>query len=115
MTEKNKLVDMTGNEIRVYQYLKYGIKNRVTRDFLVSKTGISDREVRRAIHSLRDKGYPICSAVERPGGYWLCNDVDFLIWFIADLKTQRDGLSKAIRRMEKMLKDWGKKNEGMPF
>lgn len=33
MTKNNKLVDMTGNEIRVYQYLKYGIKNRVTRDF----------------------------------------------------------------------------------
>lgn len=106
MTKNNKLVDMTGNEIRVYQHLASGKKNKRTRAFLVAKTGMSDREVRRAVHSLRNKGYLICSCVEKPGGYWLCNNIDDLKSFIADLEIQREGFSKAIRDMKKLLKDW---------
>ena len=104
-----KLTDLTGNEIRVYQYLRAGKKNSRSKEWLCNKTELDEREVRRAIHGLRLKGYPICSATEHPGGYWLCNDEQDLVCFIADLKIQRDAFSKAIKHLEKLLKYWSKK------
>ena len=108
-----KLVDMTGNEIRVYQYLKKGRKNRCTRDYLVAKTGMTDRRVREAVHTLRAKGVPICSVTGKPGGYWICNNADELKQFISELHVQRDQFSKAILRLEKFLK--GSKNGKLLF
>lgn len=104
-----QLTDLSGNEIRVYQYLREGKKKARSRQWLCQKTGLADREVRRAIHNLRIKGYPVCSATGKPGGYWLCDDEQDLVSFIADLKLQRDEFSKAIKRLESLLKNWGKK------
>lgn len=99
-----KLVDMTGNETRVYTHLRTGKKNRRTRDYLIAKTGLTDRRVREAVHSLRAKGVPICSVTGKPGGYWICNDADELKQFIGELRVQRDQFSKAILRLEKFLR-----------
>lgn len=99
------LQDLTGNEIRVYQYLKTGKKNRRTREFLVQKTGLNDRAVRTAIHSMRQKGLPICSITGNPGGYWFCTDEEELKSFIADLEIQRDCFSGAIRKLRTLLRD----------
>ena len=104
-----KLIDATGNEVRVYSHLRTGKKNRRTRDYLVAKTGLTDRRVREAVHSLRAKGVPICSVTGKPGGYWICDDSDELKQFIGELRVQRDQFSKAILRLEKFLKNWGKK------
>ncbi len=41
-----------------------------SREELRYKTGVCDRQVRRAIHELRRDGYKIISSSDRPG-YWL--------------------------------------------
>lgn len=98
-----KLVDMTGNEIRVYQHLRAGKKNKRTRDYLIAKTGLTDRRVREAVHSLRAKGVPICSITGKPGGYWICKDADELKQFIAQLEIQRNCFGMAIYKLRKLL------------
>lgn len=97
--------DLTGNEMRVYQYLREGKKNRRTREFLVQKTGLDDRAVRAAVHGMRQKGFPICSITGKPGGYWFCTDEEELKSFIADLEIQRDCFSNAIRKLRTLLRD----------
>lgn len=100
-----KLTGLTGNEIRVYQYLRTGKKKARSREWLCQKTGLGDRAVRRAVHGLRLKGYPVCSITANPGGYWLVDNEDDLRYFIADLILQRDAFSKAIKKLENLLKD----------
>lgn len=103
-----QLTDLSGNEIRVYQYLREGKKKARSREWLCQKTGLPDRAVRYAINCLRAKGYPVCSTTQSPGGYWLCDDTEDLVSFIAHLKSQRDKFSKTIKRLEALLKNWGK-------
>lgn len=105
MTKPKQLVDMTGNEIRVFQHLRCGKKNRRTRNYLMITTGMSDRAIRAAVHSMRAKGVPVCSITAYPGGYWLCNDADELKHFIAELEIQRNCFGMAIHKLRKMLKE----------
>ena len=105
MNEKQKLTNLSGEAIRVYQHLQRGQKNAVSRSLLVSKTGLCDRQVRRAIAELRTKGYPVCSVTAKPGGYWLTDDAAELIGFIASLQLQRDYFDKAIKRLQQRVKE----------
>lgn len=103
-----KLTDLNENEIRVYQYLREGKKKARSREWLSNKTGLPDRNVRFAIGGLRAKGYPVCSTTQSPGGYWLCDNAEDLFSFVEHLKSQRDKFSKTIKRLEALLKNWGK-------
>ncbi len=105
MNGKQKLTNLSGDAIRVYQHLRRGKKNATSRDFLIQVTGLNDRRVRRAIAELRSNGYPVCSITSRPGGYWLTDKNDELREFIAQLEIQRDYFGKAIKRLRQRLQE----------
>ena len=105
MKGKQKLTNLSGDAIRVYQYLRRGKKNARSRDFLVQKTGLDERRVRRAVAELRAEGYPVCSVTAKPGGYWLTDKDDELREFIAQLEIQRDYFGKAIKRLRQRLQE----------
>lgn len=48
-----------------------------TREHLRRKAGISDRQMRATIETLRKQGYPICSDSQN-GGYWMGSEKDAL-------------------------------------
>lgn len=103
--KNGKLTKLNGDEIRVFQYLKRGAKNRRSRDFLIQKTGLDDRRVRRAIAGIRAKGYPVCSITAKPGGYWLCDDAAQLREFIGQLEVQKEWFAKAIKKLRARLQE----------
>lgn len=102
---KQKLTNLSGDAIRVYQYLRRGQKNARCRNFLVQKTGLDDRRVRKAVAELRSKGYPVCSTTTYPGGYWLTDDAVELLRFISQLEIQRDYFNKAIKKLRQRLQE----------
>lgn len=102
---KQKLTNLSGDAIRVYQHLRRGQKNATSRSFLTRVTGLEDRRIRRAVAELRSKGYPVCSIAAHPGGYWLSNDADELKEFIVQLEIQRDYFGKAIKRLRQRLQE----------
>ena len=105
MNGKQKLTNLSGDAIRVYQHLRRGQKNTTSRSFLIQVTGLNDRRVRKAIADLRAEGYPVCSTTTEPGGYWLSNDAVELLRFITQLELQRDYFTKAIKRLRQRLQE----------
>lgn len=103
MKGKQKLTNLSGDAIRVISHLQTGKKKARSRAFLMQKTDLSDRRVRRAVAELRAQGYPVCSITAKPGGYWLSNDASELREFIAQLEVQRDFFGKAIKKLRQRL------------
>lgn len=54
-----------------------GRENAVTREYLCSMTGLSDREVRKTIEGLRNDGFFICNDGDG-WGYYISNDINQL-------------------------------------
>lgn len=74
-------------------YLKVGRENAVTRQFLRSVTGMSDRDVRQDIEIMRQKGIPIMSS-SRTAGYWLAESIDEVESLQKELLHRADELYK---------------------
>lgn len=71
-------------------------KNRISRHDLCAQIGYTDRSNRRAIHSLRRKGFPVCSDAD--GGYWLGTPVE---WEEFREKERQAALSRMYPAIEK--------------
>ena len=74
---------------------------KVTREELVSMTGLTDRKVRREIESMRRDGVPICSSLD--GGYSLAKSPYELEEF----------LDRYTRTAKKILSTGGKMKRGI--
>ena len=77
-----------------------GKKNSITRDELVGATGMSDREVRREIGRLRNKGTPICATIHG-NGYFLAESEEEFKQAIREYTAYARSIFKTAAQMKK--------------
>jgi hypothetical protein len=102
-----------GLEKRIMEILDnhQGQADRISRPMLIRalfgilpknyKDSTEDRQMRRAIKTRHDMGYPVLSD-SGEGGYWLPATVHEADAYVAELESRRDQLDKTIR----IIKNW---------
>lgn len=67
----------------ILDYIPYGRENAISRESLARITGMSDRQVRKAIEGLREDGEVILSS-SHSKGYWRSDDEADISAYIAE-------------------------------
>lgn len=79
----------------VWDLIRWGSENAVSRPYLVEKTGMADRRIRAIIAELSRLGLPVGSSTKsRAGGY-------FKIATIADLEKDRHFKARALKQLQR--------------
>lgn len=90
----------------IINYIPHGRKNAVSRGYLVSKTGLSDRKVRELVEDYRANWTPIapmiCSDSETKG-YWLSNDRSEIERCRDFLNSYRNSAGRVVGNIDKQL------------
>lgn len=87
---------MTTVESQVWNRLSH---KPTSKDELHSMTGYSDREIRAAIQTLRNNGYPVMSS-SSTNGYWIARNEDEIYMLIAELKSRASEMMNTARSLE---------------
>lgn len=87
---------MTTIESQVWNRLS---NKPITKKQLYSMTGYSDREIRAAVQTLRNKGYPVMSS-SKTNGYWIARNEDEIYMLIAELKSRASEIMNTARSLE---------------
>ena len=93
------LEKLTYDEFCVYNVIGKSKDNLSTKSYISNLTGYKEREIKSIIHSLREKGIPVCSQVTNGGGYWIETDKAEFGRFVAQQKIQVEGYIKALETM----------------
>ena len=100
--------DKQKNTVREHLRLNaYGRENAIGKGSLSFTCGISERNIRHVINELIDEGYPVCSAVHEPAGYYLPRDrdeaqeaINTLTSYARELETRKRHLERNVEQME---------------
>lgn len=95
-------------ENMILNNLKPGRENSISRDKLVSMTGINDRTIRNTIADLRASGIPIISNTNK-GGYYLPATQEEAQEYISSMENRAINTFKSV----KATKEWLKKNRNI--
>ncbi len=87
---------MTTVESQVWNRLSH---KPITKKQLYSMTGYSDREIRAAIQTLRNNGYPVMSS-SRTNGYWIARNEDEIYMLVNELKSRANEIMNTARSLE---------------
>lgn len=87
---------MTTIESQVWNRLSH---KPITKKQLYSMTGYSDREIRAAIQTLRNNGYPVMSS-SRTNGYWIARNEDEIYMLVNELKSRANEIMNTARSLE---------------
>lgn len=87
---------MTTIESQVWNRLSH---KPITKKQLYSMTGYSDREIRAAIQTLRNNGYPVMSS-SRTNGYWIARNEDEIYMLVNELRSRASEMLKTARSLE---------------
>jgi len=87
MNERYGYTQYQINSNPVYQHLKHGQANAISRQALKELTGLSDRRIRRDIQELRNKGIPIISTSDSKG-YYLAESNEEVRHYIAETRSR---------------------------
>lgn len=87
---------MTTVESQVWNRLSH---KPTTKKQLYSMTGYSDREIRAAVQTLRNNGYPVMSS-SKTNGYWIARNEDEIYMLIAELKSRANEMMNTARSLE---------------
>ena len=87
---------MTTIEAQVWNRLS---QKPITKEQLYSMTGYNDREIRAAVQTLRNNGYPVMSSSKR-SGYWIARNEDEIHMLIAELKSRANEMMNTVRSLE---------------
>lgn len=93
-------------ENMILNNLKPGRENSISRDKLVSMTGINDRTIRDKIADLRASGIPIISNTNK-GGYYLPASADEAQEYIESMESRAKKTFVSIKATKQWLKDNG--------
>lgn len=96
---------MTGEYI--INFLNHGKNNALTRDALVSLTGLSDGTVRDMIKDARDNGYLIINDQDGEG-YYLSDDIDAIHRQYKQDTARAMSILKRRKHSRKLLKEAGR-------
>ena len=92
---------LTLQEMKILLLIPQSKKDAISRETLsMMLEELSDRSVRRTIHSLRAKGYPIMSDTKK-GGYYLATDQAEIAQFVAQQKHRIRSIQKSITIISK--------------
>lgn len=86
-------------EIIIYNLLKEGYENRISKGFIEGMTGIKERQFKVILKSLRYKGIPICSQATNGGGYWIEWDKKRFGQFVYEQKIELEGYQKSLQNL----------------
>lgn len=98
---------MKDKENGILFFLKVGKENAITRNQLVASTGYSDREVRKSIAYLREKGYPIMND-QKGSGYHISYDLDEIERQYRQDTARAMSILKRRKTLRKILKEKGR-------
>ena len=87
---------MTTAESQVWNRLSH---KPISKKELHSMTGYSDREIRAAVQTLRNNGYPVMSSSKK-SGYWIARNEDEIHMLIAELKSRASEMMNTVRSLE---------------
>ena len=87
---------MTTVEAQVWNRLS---DEPISKNELHSMTGYSDREIRAAVQTLRNNGYPVMSS-SKTNGYWIARNEDEIYMLIAELKSRASEMMNTTRSLE---------------
>lgn len=87
---------MTTVEAQVWNRLS---NKPISKNELHSMTGYSDREIRAAVQTLRNNGYPVMSS-SKTKGYWIARNEDEIHLLIAELKSRASEMMNTARSLE---------------
>jgi hypothetical protein len=94
----------TDEEIIIYNVLKEGYENRVSKGFIEGVTGIKERKFKEILKSLRFKGIPICSQIQNGGGYWIEWNKKEFGKFVYSQKIELEGYKKSLTKLIEIYK-----------
>lgn len=95
--ELQKIIkNLNNEEIIIYNILKEGYENRISKSYVRAMTGIKERQFKSIIKSLRFKNIPVCSQTTRGGGYWIEWDKKNFGKFVFEQKIQVEGYEKSL-------------------
>lgn len=94
--QKQENYIMTTVESQVWNRLSH---KPITKKELHSMTGYSDREIRAAVQTLRNNGYPVMSS-SKTNGYWIARNEDEIYMLIAELKSRASEMMNTARSLE---------------
>lgn len=87
---------MTTVEAQVWNRLSH---KPISKKELHSMTGYNDREIRAAVQTLRNNGYPVMSSSKK-SGYWIARNEDEIYMLIAELKSRASEMMNTVRSLE---------------
>ena len=87
---------MTTAESQVWNRLSH---KPISKKELHSMTGYNDREIRAAVQTLRNKGYPVMSS-SKTNGYWIARNEYEINMLIAELKSRASEMMNTVRSLE---------------
>lgn len=96
----NKDMTYTDTEKQLIKVLRPGIDNPITGRDIERLTGITSRNVRALCTPLTNKGVPIGSRTDSPGGYYIINTNAEKMMMLERLYAQRRGLDERIEALE---------------
>lgn len=102
MTKKQfeKIIkSLTDDEIIIYNLLKEGYDNRISKNFIEGMSGIKERQFKKILKSLRYKGIPICSQTTNGGGYWIEWNKKRFGRFVYEQQTELEGYKKSLQNL----------------
>ncbi len=79
-------------------YIPFGKQNAISREQLSLKAGMGDRQMRKEIERLREKGHVILSS-SHSGGYWQSDDASEIGQYIAENRSRIRKLYKTNRKL----------------
>lgn len=98
--ELQKIIkNLNEEETIIYNILKEGYENRISKGFVAGMTGIKERKFKSIIKSLRFKGVPVCSQTTRGGGYWIEWDKKNFGKFVFEQKIEVEGYQKSLNKL----------------
>lgn len=98
------VIELNPTEADIFMaLLPCSYENRLTRQELVIKTGLSDRMVRRTIENMRLKGIRVCSDSDY-AGYYIASDQSEYMMFRGTLIARLKSLAKTVRAMDSYTK-----------
>lgn len=89
----------TDEEIIIYNLLKEGYENRITKTEIENMSGIKERKFKEIVKLLRYKGIPICSQIINGGGYWIEWDKHTFGKFVYSQKIELEGYEKSLKKL----------------
>lgn len=98
---------LTSDEMEVLMHIPDGKKNAISRGALAASAGYSDRNIRRIISQLREKGYIIIN-LSGGGGYFITSDPDEIEEYYWQEKSRAMSIFKSLKPFRAELRKAGR-------